>query len=326
MSLLLAGLAQGIGSGLSAYGKQQADEQELTRKEQQAARSELVKELLQDKRLAAQEALTEKRLASQEKIADQRNEQMLKQMEANIIRSEIAAGATERAAQIRADATIRALMARDKAGSKPSAEDLKFARGIDAIAAKNGIEPEYLQELGRVQQTHQYTPNVAKHGLIAKGLLIQDGNGMYVTGGDGYTQVPVSESDLPYLAGKYSSQHNSLQVQKILEANKQVLDEYNNFRLYGAKEYTHKDGRLSSVDIKRMQDININNLKLLEEERKNIPRDLKPEERAKKIADIDKQMARLRQETIGMKSGGLLYGLNPVQAEFMNSQEINKSD
>lgn len=236
MSLLLAGLAQGIGSGLSAYSKQQADEQELTRKEQQAARSELVKELLQDKRLAAQEALTEKRLASQEKIAEQRNEQMLKQIEAGIIRSEIAAGASERAAQIRADATIRALMARDKAGSKPSAEDLKFARGIDAIAAKNEIEPELLGDLGRMQQTGQFTPRVAANVLNSKGLLMQDGDSAFVLGGDGKTHIPVTASDLPYLARNVGNVDDNYSVKGLLMANKPALDEYNNFRLNGGKD------------------------------------------------------------------------------------------
>ncbi len=326
MSLLLAGLAQGIGSGLSAYGKQQADEQELTRKEQQAARSELVKELLQDKRLAAQEALTEKRLASQEKIADQRNEQMLKQVEAGIIRSEIAAGASERAAQIRADATIRALMARDKAGSKPSAEDLKFARGIDAIAAKNEIEPEYLQELGRMQQTHQHTPRVAANVLNGKGLLMQSEGGTFVLGGDGKTRIPVTASDLPYLARNVGNDDEKWSVKGLLEANKPALDEYNNYRMYGAKEYTHKDSRTAPVDIKRLQDINMAKIKLLDESRKDIPRDLKPEEKSAKNAEIDKQIARLRQETIGLTSGGLLYGLTPEGAAFMDSQYVNKSD
>lgn len=211
MSLLLAGLAQGIGSGLSAYGKQQADEQEITRKEQQAARSELVKELLQDKRLAAQEALTEKRLASQEKIADQRNEQMLKQMEANIIRSEIAAGATERAAQIRADAMIRALMARDRAGSKPG-------------------------DLGRMQQTGQFTPRVAGEVLAGKGLLMQDGDSTFVLGGDGKTRIPVTAGDLPYLARNVGDADSNYSVKGLLMANKPALDEYNNFRLNGGKD------------------------------------------------------------------------------------------
>lgn len=288
MSLLLAGLAQGIGSGLSAYGKQQADEQELTRKEQQAARSELVKELLQDKRLAAQEALTEKRLASQEKIADQRNEQMLKQIEAGIIRSEIAAGASERAAQIRADATIRALMARDKAGSKPSAEDLKFVRGIDAIAAKNEIEPELLGDLGRMQQTGQFTPRVAGEVLAGKGLLMQDGDSAFVLGGDGKTRIPVTASDLPYLARNVGETDSNYSVKGLLMANKPALDEYNQYKLNGGKpQHTQSNEQIGSMRLALDNGLKAVDAKLKE-------RGLTPEAKATLIAQrnaiLDKQL------------------------------------
>lgn len=298
MSLLLGGLLGGVGQGMLSNAKISLDEE-----------AELRKEAREDKKLSALTDREDKKLSAQMTIAEMKDNQQLRLLEAQIIKSEIQAGATERAAQIRANSMIQAIMAKGDAGSnKPTETDRKFMLAEEAIAGSNGLLPSELRELSLAQQRQQYTPNLAGQVLQGRGLLTQDNGKTFVLGGDGVSQIPVNAQDLPSLANRVTPAGD------MLKQNEKALTEYNQYKLNGGKQQAQPNEQIGSMRLALDNGLKAVDAKLAE-------RGLTPEAKAvlaaQRNAILDKQLELANGVLKGQQSTSGSQGIDAYANQFI---------